>query len=189
MSTKGALWLRVPGPEAPMNERIDRIPRQPRVKLASPPWVFLWATRLYSSHLKPWQWASAHGGREKLLSVPQTKVTPFQLSLGNLFFSCCENWSGYRERHTGTVERQKKSLRNIFLLPGGTFVWVGVKGTSLSKRTTMGIGRFFPCWQWLFPRCGMAVFDRGTCNLCSLNYTWGDPVCPLCPETRSIVCP
>lgn len=126
-----------------MNERINRIPRQPRVKLASPPWVFLWATRLYSSHLKPWQWASAHGGREKLLSVPQTKVTPFQLSLGNLFFSCCENWSGYRERHTGTVERQKKSLRNIFLLPGGTFVWVGVKGTSLSKRTTMGIGGFF----------------------------------------------
>lgn len=110
MSTKGALWLRVPGPEAPMNERIDRIPRQPRVKLASPPWVFLWATRLSSSHLKPWQWASAHGDREKLLSVPQTKVTPFQLSLGNLFFSCCENWSGYRERHTGTVERQKNLL-------------------------------------------------------------------------------
>lgn len=169
-----------------MNERIYRIPRQPRIKLASPPSDFLWAMWLYSSYLRPWEWASAHGGRERLLSVPHTKATPFQPSLDNLFFPTVKNWSGYQERHTGSVERIKSLSEIFFFSQVAPLLGLESRAALSTKRQWWAL-MIFLVDSGFFPKCVVYIFSRGICSPCSPKYTWGDPVCPLCP--RSMVCP
>lgn len=89
-------------------------PGNPELNSLTSIWFFLWAPRFYSLYLKPWWWASAHGGREKLLSLPHTKATPFRLSLGNLFQLWKTGQVTEKERHTGTVERTKSLLEVFF---------------------------------------------------------------------------
>lgn len=76
---------------------------------------------------------------ERSCCLPHTKATPFQLSLGSIFFSCCEKLVMLQRMTHRNCWEKKKSLRNIFIQPGGTLVWVGVKGSSLSKKTMVGI--------------------------------------------------
>lgn len=106
--------MRVPIPEASMNERIYRIPRQPRIKLSSPPSVFLWPPRLCSLAFKamtmgisPWR------QREAVVCAAILKTQkqhPPSFHWVTFSFPTVKNWWGYRARHTGTVERRGEKV-------------------------------------------------------------------------------
>lgn len=157
-----------------MNERIDRIPRQPRIKLVSPPSDFLWAMWLYSSYLRPWEWVSAHGGREKLLSVPHTqKQHPSSLLWVTFSFPTVKNWSDYQERHTGTVER-RKSLSEIFFFSQVAPLFGLESRAALPTKRQWWALMIFPCWQWFFfPNVGWIYLVEGSAAYVPLNTPKG----------------